>query len=113
MPALQGATIWACSRCGGHHWQRLHMQTASITRCNRAQDVTPTSWRACSAGNYAFGVARVVAALQPLECRLSPLTWAHARRCLLALAERVAEHTLFITVCPCAIPFLLKLAPSV
>ena len=50
------------------------------------------------AGNYSFGVARVLGALRPLDRRLTPAAWLLARRCLLALAEQAAKHTVFVPV---------------
>ena len=51
-----------------------------------------------AAGNSEFGVARLIAALRPLERRLTPAAWLLARRCLLALAEQAAKHTVFVSV---------------
>lgn len=60
------------------------------------------------AGNYNFGVSRVLAALRPLDRRLTPAAWLLARRCLLALAEQAAKHTAFVPV-PAQPPSLLPL----
>ncbi len=56
------------------------------------------------AGNFDFGVTRVVAALSPLDRRLTPATWAPACRCLLALAELSAKQLVHMTVCRAAGP---------
>lgn len=63
---------------------------------------------AAMAGNYSFGVSRIIAALRPLDRRLTPAAWLLARRCLLALAEQAAKHTVFVLVPaqprPCCLP---------
>ena len=68
------------------------------------------------AGNYNFGVARVLAALRPLDRRLTPAAWLLARRCLLALAEQAAKHTVFVPVpaqpLPCRPPHAARCACS-
>jgi len=50
------------------------------------------------AGNFDFGVTRVVAALSPSDRRLTPATWAPACRCLLALAELAAKQLVHMSV---------------
>lgn len=50
----------------------------------------------CSKGNFAFGVSRVVTSLRPLERKLGTDTWYYAKRCLLALVEGAAKHTVVV-----------------
>ena len=48
----------------------------------------------CSKSNYAFGISRIMKALEPYNRKLGSDTWFYAKRCLLSLAEHMAKHTL-------------------
>jgi tetratricopeptide repeat protein 30 len=47
-------------------------------------------------GNYAFGISRVVRALEPFNRRLGVTTWHYSKRCFLALAETLAKHMIML-----------------
>lgn len=51
------------------------------------------------AGNFEFGVSRIIKSLEPMARKLETDTWFYAKRCLLALAEILAKHMLVIKVC--------------
>lgn len=46
----------------------------------------------CERGSFKFGISRICKSLEPLESKLGPDTWYYAKRCLMALANRVAKH---------------------
>jgi tetratricopeptide repeat protein 30 len=48
----------------------------------------------CSKGNYEFGVQCIIKSLDPLSKKLEYDTWYHAKRCLLAVVEQLAKHSL-------------------
>ena len=51
-----------------------------------------------SAGNFEFGIARVMKALQPCTTKLNMNTWFYAKRCLLALMDAVAKQLVVLPV---------------
>lgn len=50
----------------------------------------------CSKGNFEFGISRVIRSLEPYQKKLEADTWFYAKRCLLALGEGLAKHTLSV-----------------
>lgn len=46
----------------------------------------------CERENFEFGINRICKSLDPLEIKLGPDTWYYAKRCLMALASKVAKH---------------------
>lgn len=50
----------------------------------------------CAKANFEFGISRIIKSLEPLDVKLDPDTWFYAKRCLLALADGMAKHTVFV-----------------
>jgi tetratricopeptide repeat protein 30 len=50
----------------------------------------------CSKGNYEFGIGRIIKSFDPLSKKLSTDTWYYAKRCLLAMLEKMAKHMVII-----------------
>jgi tetratricopeptide repeat protein 30 len=50
----------------------------------------------CSKGNYEFGIGRIIKSFDPLNKKLSTDTWYYAKRCLLAMLEKMAKHMVII-----------------
>jgi tetratricopeptide repeat protein 30 len=50
----------------------------------------------CAKANYGFGTSRIIKSLEPLSLKLDPDTWFYAKRCLVALADGLAKHTVFV-----------------
>lgn len=46
----------------------------------------------CAKNNYEFGVGRIIKSFEPLPKKLSTDTWYYAKRCLLALLEKLAKN---------------------
>jgi len=46
----------------------------------------------CEAGNYEFGIKRIMDSLRPYEQKLGSVTWYYTKRCFLALIEHLAKH---------------------
>jgi tetratricopeptide repeat protein 30 len=50
----------------------------------------------CAKGNFEFGISRIIKSLEPYDKKLHTDTWYYAKRCILALAEGMAKHTLIL-----------------
>lgn len=50
----------------------------------------------CQKNNYDFGMSLICKSLYPYQQRLGPDTWFYAKRCLLALLEKMAKQTVTI-----------------
>ena len=46
----------------------------------------------CEKGNFDFGISRICKSLQPYDTKLGHDTWHYAKRCLIALSDKVAKH---------------------
>jgi tetratricopeptide repeat protein 30 len=50
----------------------------------------------CEKGNFEFGISRICQSLEPLEMTLGPDTWFYAKRCFMALADKLAKHMIIL-----------------
>jgi len=50
----------------------------------------------CSKGNFEFGISRIITSFKPLNKKLGPDTWFYAKRCLMALIEKMSKHMIII-----------------
>jgi tetratricopeptide repeat protein 30 len=50
----------------------------------------------CAKANYEFGISRIIKSLDPLSVKLDADTWFYAKRCLLALADGLAKHMIYV-----------------
>lgn len=50
----------------------------------------------CSKGNFEFGVGRIIKSFDPINKKLGPDTWFYAKRCLMALIEKMSKHMIII-----------------
>lgn len=46
----------------------------------------------CAKGNFEFGISRIIKSLEPYHKKIETVTWYHAKRCFLAVAEVLAKH---------------------
>merc|ERR1719245_974117 len=46
----------------------------------------------CCKANYIFGIQRIIKSLEPLNKKLSPDTWYHAKRCLLSYLQMLSKQ---------------------
>merc|ERR1712130_199120 len=46
----------------------------------------------CCKTNYIFGIQRIIKSLEPLDKKLSPDTWYHAKRCLLSFLQMLSKQ---------------------
>ena len=49
------------------------------------------------AGNYEFGVSRVIKSLEPMQKKLGTETLFYAKRCFLSLLENLAKHMILLS----------------
>lgn len=50
----------------------------------------------CEKGNYTFGITRICKSLRPFDKKLDADTWYYAKRCFLALADKVAKQMIIL-----------------
>jgi tetratricopeptide repeat protein 30 len=50
----------------------------------------------CEKSNYEFGISRICKSLRPFDTKLSPDTWYFAKRCFMALADKVAKQMVLL-----------------
>lgn len=50
----------------------------------------------CSKGNFEFGIGRIIKSFDPINKKLGPDTWFYAKRCLMALIEKMSKNMIII-----------------
>lgn len=51
----------------------------------------------CSKNNFTFGIGRIIKSFDPINKKLGPDTWFYAKRCLMALIEKMSKHMVIIS----------------